>query len=286
MASRNFPSQRLFSNHFQLVQLDCQVTIGASGAPTLVTSSTVPTSSPAASQAESRGIKAITRLAAGIYKLQLSDNYSDLYDFKASFTSAVTGSAIAVDATTAGLSVGTAYQIVTVGTATTAANYTTLGLPAGLTATVGQIFVALTTGTGTQSGAGTVKALTDQTTGMQAEVCGVPTTMLSYQPFQASDGGGYIIFKTMGPSFAGTFTGSALGTHTHAIAVATGTAGDAVTNNAGVLNSTGGQDLVTEATSGGTPAGTIAGTITSAAADPTNGCTMYIKILLSNSSIQ
>lgn len=271
MASRNFPSQRIFSNHFALVQLDCQVTIGASGAPTLVTSSTVPTSNPTASQGESKGIKSITRLAAGIYKIQLSDNYSDLFDFKASFTSAVTGSNIPVDATTVGLSVGTAYQITAVGTATTAANWITLGLPAGLSATVGQVFVALTTGTGTQSGAGTVKALTDQTTGMQAEVCGIPTTMLSYQPFQASDGGGYIIFKTMGPSFAGT----ALGTHTHSFT-------PAGTNDGGTPPLFTGTPGTTGATTGGTPAGTI----TSVAADPTNGCTMYIKMLLSNSSIQ
>jgi len=35
--------------------------------------------------------------------------------------------------------------------------------------------------------------------------------------------------------------------HTHAVAVTAGTAGDAVTNNAGVLESTGGQDLATNA---------------------------------------
>lgn len=35
--------------------------------------------------------------------------------------------------------------------------------------------------------------------------------------------------------------------HTHTIAVTAGTAGDAVTNNAGVLESTGGQDLTTAA---------------------------------------
>lgn len=310
MAARNWASNRIYNQHLFPVHLDAQVTIGSSGAPTLVTSSTIPGSSPSASQGQSKGIKSITRLAAGTYRIQLSDNFSSLLDFKASFTSAVTGSNIPVDATTAGLSIGTAYQITAVGSATTAANYVTLGLPAGMTAAVGQVFVALTTGTGTQSGAGTVKALANQTTGMQTQLLGDADTMLNYQPFQNSTGGGYITFQTMGGAFtagaytpagtisAPTFTGSALSGHTHTILVATGTSGDAVTNNAGVLNSTGGQDLVTESTSGGTPAGTnsvpvftgtassLTGTITSAAADPTNGCTMYVRILLSNSSIQ
>jgi uncharacterized protein YodC (DUF2158 family) len=44
-------------------------------------------------------------------------------------------------------------------------------------------------------------------------------------------------------AFYPTITGAA---HTHAVAVTAGTAGDAVTNNAGVLESTGGQDLATE----------------------------------------
>lgn len=311
MAARNYASNRTYNWHLFPVHLDAQVTIGSSGAPTLVSSTTVPGSSPAASQKESRGIKSITRLATGTYRIQFDDNYSDMYDFKASFTSAVTGSEIAVDATTAGLSVGTAYQITTVGTATTDANWTTLGLPTGMTAALGMVFVALTTGTGIQSGAGKVKALANQTTGFQAQVIGDPRTMLNAQPFQQGSGGGYLTFQTMGATFtagaytpAGTnsvpvFTGTIGGlVHNHLVTVDAGTAGDAVTNNAGVLNSVGGQDLATTSNGAGTPSGTInapiftgnaatlTGTVTSAAADPTNGCTMYIRILLSNSSIQ
>lgn len=292
MAARNYASNRIYNWHLFPVQLDAQVTIGSSGAPTLVTSSTVPGSSPTASQKQSRGIKSITRLAAGVYRLQLDDNFSSLLDFKASFTSAVTGSDIPVDATTAGLSVGTAYQITAVGTATTAADYTTLGLPAGMTPTVGQVFVALTTGTGIQTGAGTVKALADQSTGMQAEVLGSADTMLNAQPFNQGGGGGYITFKTMG----GAFTGSALGTHTHSFLVKGGQAAagtdaisikgsapvivgkEAATDNTALGGANGGVQAVT--------AGTPAGTVSSAAADPTNGCTMYLRIMLSNSSIQ
>ncbi len=47
--------------------------------------------------------------------------------------------------------------------------------------------------------------------------------------------------------------------HTHAIAVTAGTTGDAVTNNSGVLESTGGEDLVTEAAGTGASGSTAAG---------------------------
>lgn len=301
MAARNYSSNRLFNWHLYPVHLDAQVTIGASGDPTLVTSTTIPGSSPSATTKQSRGIKSITRLATGTYRIQLDDNFSSLLDFKASFTSAVTGSEIAVDATTAGLTVGVAYQITTVGTATTAANYVTLGLPAGQTAALGQVFVAATTGTGTQSGAGKVKALANQSTGMQAQILGDPNTMLNSQPFVQGNGGGYITFQTMGSTVAATFTGSALATHNHNLTVIGGQAGSTtndIANYAGPL--LGKQEAsnatyigANSATSGGvvgagagTPAGTIAGTVASAPADPTDGCTMYLRILLSNSSIQ
>lgn len=293
MAARNYVCNRIYNWHLFPVQLDAQVTIGASGDPTLVTSSTVPGSSPTASQKQSRGIKSITRLAAGTYRIQLDDNFSSLLDFKASFTSAVTGSDIPVDATTAGLSVGTAYQITAVGTATTAANYTTLGLPAGMTPTIGQVFVALTTGTGTQSGAGTVKALANQSTGMQTQVIGNPDTMLNAQPFNQGGGGGYITFQTMG----GAFTGSALATHNHNFTVIGGQASSTTNDIANYAGPLLGKEQATNATyvgansatNGGVvggSAGTPAGTVSSTAADPTNGCTMYLRIMLSNSSIQ
>ncbi len=64
-------------------------------------------------------------------------------------------------------------------------------------------------------------------------------------------------FTPAGTNQALTFTGSALTSHQHVIPVTAGTAGDAVTNNAGVLESTGGQDLTSSLVSGGTPAGTI-----------------------------
>ncbi len=323
MAGRNFRSNRIYNWHVFGAHLDARATIGSTGAVTLVSSSTVPSSVPAATQQQSVGIKSITRLGVGTYRIQLDDNYASLYSFNCDFLSLTTGSDIAVDSTTAGLSVGTAYQITAVGTATTAANYVTLGVPSGITPAVGVTFVALTTGTGTQSGAGTVKAITN-TGSFRTQVLGIPDLMLNNQPFVQGSGGGYITFQVLGETFTGgstttgatsggtpagtvsapTFTGDALATHTHTIPVTAGTAGDAVTNNAGTLESTGGQDLTTSATSGGTPAGTnsaptftgsalaththtntATGTVAWSPVDPTSGTTMYIKALLGNSAL-
>lgn len=60
MANRNFPSQRLYSMHMMQVQLDAQVTIGASGAPTVT---------------QALGISSITRISAGRYRILLQDPY-------------------------------------------------------------------------------------------------------------------------------------------------------------------------------------------------------------------
>lgn len=73
----------------------------------------------------------------------------------------------------------------------------------------------------------------------------------------------------------GTGATGAEAAHTHSIAVTAGTAGDAVTNDAGTLNSTGGQDLTTSAGSSHTHTGpshthtgtTASGTGTATAAE-------------------
>lgn len=294
MAGRNWRGNRIFSQHVFPVLLDARASIGSTGAVTLITSSTIQGSSPAATQQQSMGIKSLTRLGTGTYRIQLDDNFTSLYDFRAFFTGAVTGSDIAVDATTAGLTIGTAYQITAVGTATTAANYVTLGVPVGITPAIGVVFTALTTGTGTQSGAGTVKALTSAgVSGIQ--VLGIPDLMLNNQPFVQGSGGGFITFQTLGSTAA--FTGSALATHTHSFLVKGGQAAagtdeisikgttpvvigkEAATDNTALGGANGG----VQSTSAGTPAGTVA--LTTAATDPASGTTMYLKMLLGNSSL-
>ncbi len=264
MALRNWLSQRIFNWHAQACQIDAQVTIGATGACTLVTSSSngsIPTS---------RGVKSITRMSQGRYRLQLDDNYSQLLSFATKFSSVVSGAAVLVIASGAALSIGTMYQITLLGT-TTQANWVTLGLPAGLTAAVGMTFKAAATGAGTGSGA--VKVMTANAVSgseLLASQAGVDA-MLNNQPFTQGSGGGYIDFECLAATGTGTatFTGAALATHTHSIPAGTDSAGG-----------------TSGATSGGTPAGTIAFTGTApVATDPSDTSTMYIKILVSNSKV-
>ena len=170
IANRNFPASRVFGFHLMPVRIDATFTVGATGAVGTVTGP---------------GIKAITRLAAGVYQVQLQDNYSTLLETRTSFIAPVTGSSVPDES----LSVGTLYQITSVGTT----NWTACGLPAGVTAAVGQAFVATAAGSGT----GTAKAI--GTSGItNVEVCG---TFEQVQPFIQGTGGIFLI-KTSGPTAA------------------------------------------------------------------------------------
>lgn len=171
MANRNFPSQRIFGFHMLPVRLDCSVQIGASGA---------------VSSFSGKGIAAVTRLSAGIYQIQLQDNYFSYLTSYTAFESPVTGSAIAGGSFVA----TTIYQIVTVGS-TTQAQWHAAGVPAGITAAPGVVFKAATIG----AGSGTVKAL--GSSGISAvEMIGQPATMISNQPFNALQGG-YLTYQCL-----------------------------------------------------------------------------------------
>ena len=131
MANRFFQQFSFGLDHYP-VRLDCNALIGASGATSALKGS---------------GVLSLTRLAAGVYKAVLEDDYFRFLNFSAIFRAPVTGAAV-----TAGSFVtGTAYEIVTVGST----DYSAVGLPTGVTAAPGVAFVA----TGAGSGSGTVKAL-------------------------------------------------------------------------------------------------------------------------------
>jgi hypothetical protein len=61
-----------------------------------------------------------------------------------------------------------------------------------------------------------------------------------------SDNGYLVRWDASGNAFKAYYPTNTAAAHTHSIAVTAGTTGDAVTNNAGVLESTGGQDLTSE----------------------------------------
>lgn len=86
--------------------------------------------------------------AAGYILVQLANNYSGYIGGYSGFVSPVSGSNVNISS---GLTQFNPYVITSVGTST-AANWQAVGLPAGLTPTVGQSFIATTSSAGTGTG--------------------------------------------------------------------------------------------------------------------------------------
>lgn len=131
---------------------------------------------------------------AGIIAIRLQDNYNGYFSGFAQMQSPVTGSAINISSSSV-LTVGTPYQIVTLGTSTQA-NWEAVGVPHGAAAAVGQVFLASVTGSGT--GTGTVKALSSSAID-HIEVLGNSSLNLGPVGFTsgANNQGGWIFLKCL-----------------------------------------------------------------------------------------
>lgn len=175
MANRTFQNfGHFYAPHTMPVLLDGNFSVGASGAVgTLV----------------GPMISSVTRLSAGVYKIQLQDNYNKFFGMQHWVQAPVTGSAIAGGSFVA----GTVYQIVSLGNTTTA-QWVTAGVPAGIVPAVGVAFLAAGIGAGTS----TVKAL--GSSGISCiEVVGVSNLQISpSQYLGAAYQGGYVIIKCLG----------------------------------------------------------------------------------------
>lgn len=181
MANRNYPQSKIWSNHLLPAALDVSVAIGATGAPTIE-----------AGAGNGKGIASIIRLAAGQYRIRLTDNYALLNQFSGTMQSALSGTPVAATA----LSAGTIYQIVSLGT-TTQAQWVTAGVPSGVTAAPGVVFLAAATSSGTGS------AQTLVSSGINSvELMGNVSQMLNNQPYN-NNLGAHVYFQTMGPTAAG-----------------------------------------------------------------------------------
>ncbi len=215
--------------------------------------------------------------AAGVIVVQLADNFTRLYSVQATLTSPASGSDVAIDASDALLSVGTLYVITTLGTST-AADWLAIGLPPGVTPAIGACLIAKATGAGT----GTGKVQVPATAGSaidHIELVGNPTTMLGPVPVGGSPNvGAWVMIRTMAKAVAGTaaaqtFTGAALGTHTHSIPAGTDSGGG-----------------TSGATSGGTPAGTLStsaltATSTDVQTAPATGTVIRLCLYMNQSSV-
>lgn len=225
----------------------------------------------------------------GLIIVQLANNYKNILSSSAQIVSPNTGSNLNVDASDAALTVGVAYVITALGTSTTA-DWIALGVPLGVTPAVGVVFIALVTGSGT--GTGHVKAC--GVSGITSlEWLGQPK--LSSWPIPTAG-----ISPNVGATLIGQFTAPTsaaptltMNSYTPAgtnaavtIPVTSGTAGNAVTLNAGTtLEATGGGTVTGSAPAfTGTPA-VLTGTITAPATtlaikQPTDGAMVFLSLYL------
>lgn len=199
--------------------------------------------------------------ANGFALVQFKNNFNYYLNGLVQFQPPTTGS-IKID--NSALTAGQAYVISTLGDATTAA-WVALGVPNGITPAVGVSFIALSVGAGANTS--TSRVSTPTTSGIYAmEVVGTPNTMLTNSNV-FSYGGAWLTMQFMSP----TFTGSALGTHTHNLLLKNAAVADGATTrvNAGanLLGANTGSDITVTggganggivAASAGTPSGTLA----------------------------
>lgn len=227
--------------------------------------------------------------AAGYALVQFKNNFNYyLGGFAQMRTPTATSTAIDNSA----LTIGLAYVITIVGDASLA-TWQAIGVPPGVTPAVGVSFVALTVGAGSNTSTSRVQVPT--TSGVfGVEVVGNPSVSLSSSNI-ASNGGAWVLLQFMGATFTAgaytpagtnsvpTFTGSALGSHTHDLLLKNAAVADGATTrvNAGtnLLGANTGSDITVAGAganggivnaSAGTPAGTVsAPTFTGTAASLT-----------------
>lgn len=133
--------------------------------------------------------------ANGTIVVQLSDNYNGLLSVSSNIVAPNSGSALAIDSTSAALTAGVAYVISTLGDAT-AARWHLLGVPAGITPAVGVAFIAASTGVG--AGASTSRVMASAAAGsgvVSIEGLGQPNLLINPSPAANQGFGSEIILQ-------------------------------------------------------------------------------------------
>jgi len=263
MANRNYPSGgKIYTGHVKPLLFDCNFVVDSTNGNGLgIRSLKGPyvqnvfmhtTQTPGAGNTNPATPNfAVTNPnpASGLIVVQFTDNFYRSYSGFNAIASPASGSALKID--NSALTAGQAYIITTLGNAT-AAKWKAIGVPAGVTPAVGVSFIAASNG-----GSGntlTSRVMVASTSGItDIETVGDPN--LSIAPSVTAQGfGAQMILQCLAPT----------------IAVTSGTAGNAVTLNAGTT---------LEATGGGTVASTMAVTA------PADGTVISLGFLLGDSSI-
>lgn len=239
---------------------------------------------------------------AGYALIQMKQNFNYYLGAFAEVQPPASGSDVKID--NSALVVGQPYIITTLGNATTA-KWQAIGVPVGVTPAVGVSFIALTDGSTGNTLTSRVQVPSVSGTSV-VEVIGNPNVSISNSI--ASYSGQFLMLQFLSPSGSGTisaptFTGSALGNHTHDTLYKNAAVADGATTRVNVgtnlLGANTGSDITVAGAganggvrnaSAGTPAGTVsAPTFTStsvfAAAAPATGSIVMMSLFFDGSSV-
>lgn len=191
MANRFFPNTgKLFATHVMPVLVDCNFVVAAADAGGAgITNLKGPGVSNVWMHTSQTPATGNPNPASGVIVVQLPDNYNRLFSAFATVTSPTSGSALKIDNTA--LTAGVAYSITTLGNAT-AAQWATLGVPAGVTPAVGVAFIAANAGTSANTS--TSRVMTAVTSGISSvEFVPHPDMAISPTPGLQSFGAQFIL---------------------------------------------------------------------------------------------
>ncbi len=215
MANRNFSNSRIYTGHVMPVLLDCNFVVDSTNGnglgirslkgPMIQNVFMNTTETPGAGNTNPATPNVVVtnpNPAAGTIVIQLQDNYNrSLSGFNA-IVSPVSGSPLTATVT------GTAYIIVSLGTAT-AAQWRTAGVPRGVTPAVGVSFIAAATAT--IGGSAAVEITAAAGSGIATiETVGDPNLSIAPDPTQNQGFGAQIIIQTR--DYAGALAAAADGT--------------------------------------------------------------------------
>lgn len=239
-------------------------------------------------QGVGNGLKANPNPLAGYALIQFKNNFKYYLGGFSGFVSTVQTST-KID--NSALTIGQVYVITTLGNSSLA-DWQSIGFYPGFTPAVGAAFVATAVGVPGEANTSTSRVMIPKQSGITAvEVIGDPNQTISNSSI-ASNGGALVLVQFLAPSF----TGSALGTHTHDFTVIGGQAASTtndIANYAGPL--LGKQEAANatylganSATNGGVvaaSAGTPAGSMSMVASAPQNGCVAGMSFYFDISSV-
>jgi len=195
MANRNFASGgKLYSMHVMPVLLDCNFVVDSTNGNGLgIRSLKGPMIQAVYMHTSATPAAGSPNPASGTIVVQLSDKYNRSFSGFNAIVSPVSGSALKID--NSALTQGVAYIITTLGDAT-AAQWHTLGVPAGVTPAPGVSFIAASVGAGSNSSSSRVMATAALGSNIASiETVGDPNLSINPDPTKSQGFGAQFILQ-------------------------------------------------------------------------------------------